>query len=255
MLPKCTLCLPVRGGKAHKSQRLAWTSNRLNRWLAGDRAELWQDLHQYRRPGKKTNSEEVAKTLRQDRCISLVGEGGLSNACKALVDPPPINQTPEVVQLMKAKHPKATRQVDLSSFGEASRSQVPDVDVSQVESCIRSFHRLSGGGSSGLRPVHLKNCLSTEHRDEILERCTTLINILAKGDAPLIIAPFLAGATLTALPKKDNGIRPVAVGEVWRRLTAKCLCNSFKEQTSSYFFTLQIGVGQPLGTEIGLDNS
>ena len=159
MLHKCTLCLPARGGKAHKSQRLAWTSNRLNRWLAGDRAELWQDLHQYRRPGKKTNSEEVAKTLRQDRCISLVGEGGLSNACKALVDPPPINQTPEVVQQMKAKHPKATRQVDLSSFGEASRSQVPDVDVSQVESCIRSFHRLSGGGSSGLRPVHLKNCL------------------------------------------------------------------------------------------------
>ena len=101
----------------------------------------------------------------------------------------------------------------------------------------------------------LKNCLSTEYRDEMLERCTALVNILAKGEAPVSIAPFLAGGNLTALPKKDNGIRPVAVGETWRRLTAKCLCSSYKEQTSAYFFPQQIGVGQPLGTEIGLETA
>ncbi|CAL4144301.1 unnamed protein product [Meganyctiphanes norvegica] len=78
---------------------------------------------------------------------------------------------------------------------------------------------------------------------------------MAKGDAPLIVAPFLAGATLTALPKKDNGIRPVAVGEVWRRLTAKFLCSAYKEQASSYFFPLQIGVAQPMGTEVGLETA
>ena len=47
----------------------------------------------------------------------------------------------------------------------------------------------------------------------------------------------------------------MAVGEVWRRLTAKCLCNSYKEQSCSYFFPLQIGVGQTLGTEIGLETA
>ena len=193
--------------------------------------------------------------MRQERCISLVSEGGLTNACKALVDPSPIRPTPEISRQMKDKHPRASEQVDLSSFGEASSSLVPLADVNLVESCIRSFHRLSGGGSSGLRPIHLINCLSTEHRDELLERCTTLVNTLAKGDAPLSIAPFLAGANLTALPKKDDGIRPLAVGEVWRRLTAKCLCNSYKEQSRSYFFPLQIGVGQPLGTEIGLETA
>ena len=36
MLAKCTLCRPPRGGKAHKSKRLSWTQNRLNRWLAGE---------------------------------------------------------------------------------------------------------------------------------------------------------------------------------------------------------------------------
>ena len=47
----------------------------------------------------------------------------------------------------------------------------------------------------------------------------------------------------------------MAVGEVWRRLTAKFLCVAYKEQTSSFFFPQQIGVGQPLGTEIGLETA
>ena len=74
------------------------------------------------------------------------------------------------------------------------------------------------------------------------------MNLLAADDAPTALAPFLAGATLTTLHKKDDGIRPVAVGEVWYRLTAKYLCNTYKEQAITYFFPLQIGVAQPLGS-------
>ena len=94
----------------------------------------------------------------------------------------------------------------MSAFGNSSNALVPLADTNLIEKCIRSFHRLSGGGPTGLRPIHLKNCLSTEHRDEVLERCTSLINILAKGEAPESLAPFLAGATLMALPKKDDDI-------------------------------------------------
>ena len=153
------------------------------------------------------------------------------------------------------KHPTVEHSVDLSNLGNASSSLVPLADTDLVEQCIRSFHRLSGGGPSGLRPIHLKNCLSTEHRDEVLEQSCTLINTLAKGSAPISLAPFLAGANLTALPKKEDDVRPVAVGEVWRRLTAKTLCHAYKEQASAYFFPLQIGVAQPLGTEVGLETA
>ena len=48
MLAKCTLCSPPRGGKSHKSQRLAWTRGRLSRWLNGERAELWHDIPKYK---------------------------------------------------------------------------------------------------------------------------------------------------------------------------------------------------------------
>ena len=159
------------------------------------------------------------------------------------------------VRQLVMKHPPSDNPVNLNAFANASSSLVPLSDVDTIENCIRSFHRLSGGGPSGLKPIHLKNCLTTEYRDEVLERCSALINTLAKGEAPDDVAPFLAGATLTALPKKDNGLRPVAVGEVWRRLTAKFLCIAFKEQTSEYFFPQQIGVGQALGTEAGLESA
>ena len=172
-----------------------------------------------------------------------------------MVSPPPLGHTVEVSARLAEKHPSAENPVDLSEFGNASSSLVPLTDVDVVEKCICSFHRLSAGGPSGLRPIHLKNCLSTEHRDEVLERCRALINILAKGDDPTFLAPFLAGANLTAFPKKEDDVRPVAVGEVWRRLTAKSLCHAYKEQASSYFFPLQIGVAQPLGTEVGLETA
>ena len=255
MLPKCTLCRPSRGGGSHSNKKLAWTIGRLQRWLAGERAELWHDLPQYRRPKPKHLSAESEKTQRQERCIKLTGEGGLSHACKALVSPPPLGHTTKVKDQLEAKHPQAVQPVDLRDFGNASSNLVPPADVEQVERGIRSFHRLSGGGPSGLRPVHLKNCISTEYRDEILGNCTSLVNLLAKGDAPLILAPYLAGATLTALPKRDDDVRPVAVGEVWRRLTAKILCNSYKEEASTYFLPLQIGVAQALGTEAGLETA
>ena len=55
-----------------------------------------------------------------------------------------------------------------------------------------------------------------------------------------------------ALPKKDGSARPIAVGEVFRRLTAKTLCATFKEDAQQYLFPLQIGVAQPLGADVGL---
>ena len=55
-----------------------------------------------------------------------------------------------------------------------------------------------------------------------------------------------------ALPKKDGSCRPIAVGEVFRRLAAKTLCAAYREQATSYLWPLQIGVAQPLGTEVGL---
>ena len=89
----------------------------------------------------------------------------------------------------------------------------------------------------------------------MLEHLCDLVNLLARGQAPTEVAPWLCGASLMALPKKDGSSRPIAVGEVIRRITSKILCTAYKDHASEYLWPLQIGVAQPLGAEVGLQTA
>ena len=53
------------------------------------------------------------------------------------------------------------------------------------------------------------------------------------------------------MEKPGGGIRPIAVGEVLRRLVAKCFCNTYEKEVSNYLWPKQIGVAAPLGAEVG----
>jgi hypothetical protein len=79
-----------------------------------------------------------------------------------------------------------------------------------------------------------------------------LVALLAGGLAPAEVQPYLAGARLIALSKKDGGVRPVAVGECFRRLVGKCLCQATREDARSHLWPLQSGVAVPLGVECGV---
>ena len=119
------------------SQRLTWSRGRLLRWLAGERAQLWLDLPQYKHPKPRKYSAEADLIRRQEKCISLTGEGGFSNACQSLVSPPPLGHTTEIAGKLANKHPAADRPVDLSNLGNLSSMFVPLADGNLVEKCIR----------------------------------------------------------------------------------------------------------------------
>ena len=95
------------------------------------------------------------------------------------------------------------------------------------------------------------DAVRSAHGDEAIEQLTSFTNLLARGDAPEFIAQYLAGASLMALQKPEGGVRPIAVGEVLRRLVAKCFCNVYEREASAYLWPKQIGVAAPLGAEVG----
>ena len=67
-----------------------------------------------------------------------------------------------------------------------------------------------------------------------------VINLLITGKVPAALAPYLAGGNLTALMKlKELGwdVRPIAVGEVLRRLAGKCAC---AEKATDFFCSFSI---------------
>ena len=116
---------------------------------------------------------------------------------------------------------------------------------------LKTFSRGTGAGPTGLRAQHLKDAVRSAHGDEAIEQLTALSNLLARGDAPEPLAQHLAGASLMALSKPGGGIRPIAVGEVLRRLVSKCFCNVYEREAAQYLWPKQIGVAAPLGAEVG----
>ncbi|GKD36590.1 hypothetical protein Tco_1252099 [Tanacetum coccineum] len=63
------------------------------------------------------------------------------------------------------------------------------------------------------------------------------------GRCPPILAEFVASAPLTPLLKPDNGIRPIAVGTIWRRLVSKVAMKGVSKEMSNYLSDFQFGVG------------
>ena len=63
------------------------------------------------------------------------------------------------------------------------------------------------------------------------------------------MVPHLCGAILFAYKKKGGDLRPIAVGEVLRRLTSKCISRAVQGEALKALTPLQVGVGVPVGCE------
>ena len=89
----------------------------------------------------------------------------------------------------------------------------------------------------------------------ILERVRYIYMLcfLLSGRVDVRIAPWLCGAPLTALLKKQGGIRPIAVEEILCRLTSRLCCSAVKAASQDVFLPYgQVGVGTRGGLEAAI---
>ncbi|KAI3761763.1 hypothetical protein L1987_52185 [Smallanthus sonchifolius] len=63
------------------------------------------------------------------------------------------------------------------------------------------------------------------------------------------VTEFVTSAPLTPLLKPDNGIRPIAVGAIWRRLVSKVAMRGVGKEMAKYLGDFHFGVGVPNGAE------
>ena len=94
--------------------------------------------------------------------------------------------------------------------------------TSHVRAALLSFPTASALGPSGLRADHLRGCItsvSTFAASRLLEAITLLCNRCLAGTTRVLRRP-LPFRALAAI-QKDDSVRPIAVGEVMRRLVAK----------------------------------
>ena len=113
------------------------------------------------------------------------------------------------------------------------------IPAEEIRKCLQAS---SAPGPSGLRAQHLLDAVCGAEQGATLHALESVVNILASGKGPRSLSMHLAGASLVALAKENGDVRPIAVGEVLRRLTSKCLCSAVRSDAQRFFGSLQVGV-------------
>ena len=67
----------------------------------------------------------------------------------------------------------------------------------------------------------------------LLSAITDLTNLSLQRKIPASVQGALFDANLPAITKKTGGVRPMAVGCIWRRLAAKVACCHVKEAATA----------------------
>ena len=105
-----------------------------------------------------------------------------------------------------------------------------------VATAALSFQKGSAAGPSGMRPEHFKSILkntSAALANKALGALTRAVNAMAAGKVPAQVRPYFCGARLVAGKKKDNSLRPIAIGNLLRRVVAKCFSSALAQQAEA----------------------
>lgn len=243
MLPKCVARAPVRGGKRSAAEAVLVA---LDAWERGDWQKLWRQATA--QAAKHATRGAPSETFRIRRAEALAREGEFSRAYAALTADPPAPRSEATAERLRTKHPAAPIPI-----APARPTAIPvplEVTEEVVDAAVRSFAKGSSGGTFGMRAEHWRDAAAcvTPGGGPGVSLCH-LVRCLVTGNAPHGVRHVVTGASLSALRKKDDDIRPIAAGEFLRRVTSKAVCALIRTKAADFFAPQQFGVALPGGTE------
>ncbi|XP_029655705.1 uncharacterized protein LOC115229508 [Octopus sinensis] len=200
------------------------------------------------RPSKASEAERIRRLVR-----TKLMEGDVKAAVRTISsDLGTLPYSTATVSALKAKHPSAPE-----DFREFHLPNVMPLVASapDVSDSLKSFRRSSSGGVDGLRPGHVRDLicrLSGENNTTLLKKIVELSNKILSGDLCSFARELIFSSCLTALKKADGGVRPIAIGNIFRRIASKIASKAGSGELLSYFVPTQLGVGVRGGAEAGI---
>ncbi len=152
---------------------------------------------------------------------------------------------------LRRKHPDGSsdaedlRQAVLADHEACTFEASPEL----VRKALHTFPRGSASGPSGLPIEVLKQLCGTPGIGQLfLQQLTHFTTAMIRGECPENARVYFFGAKLIALVKKDDTLRPVAMGEVIRRLISKvALAASIEKAMAVLTKGCQWAIGVPDG--------
>lgn len=238
---------------------------RVGLWRSGDLETLWAEAQAALVEGSKVAPKRYPLEGEEDRwhwglgtevagvddlddatvrrVVRLARQRDYRRAVSALSAVKVAPATEEVLGKLRERHPSAP----VPGIPPKASEGVP-LSRKQLKKALKGFPRGTAAGPSGLTAQHLLDlwCASSP----LPEGLRLVVNRIIQGAVPEVASRYVFGALLVPLEKKDGGIRPIAVGEVLRRLAAKGISAQLKEHVSKLLLKgRQFGVGIPSGAD------
>jgi hypothetical protein len=244
--PKCVLWKPPHGDIADA------IIARCRRWRTADpaaRALMFTEARANIPQRAIIHAESLrdAAAAALARAERLLRSGAFAKGVAALNSHAPVEPSEAAAELMSALHP-ADGPPPPPPPAATNPVSAPKFTPRQVRGALRSFPLGSSGGLSGLKPQILVDAAS-HTSSQAIAATTIIVNLFAAGSIPHDVSPYFFGATLTAIPKSASGLRPIASGDVFRRIAGRLLANAATPAEEFLKARRQIGVRVPNGIE------
>ena len=197
-------------------------ARRLRVLQAGNISSLldeWRNANRKGKTAKVTSTGPCATTRSNERvraaAMSALCDGYPGVALRRL-DPKPILEPAAAMRPLQVLHP-SEEEPTLTAQCESS---APEISAELAIRTLKKMPSISAPGVSGLRPSHMRALLGASINASSL---ADVLNLVANGKGPT----WLRNARLIAIAKDNGGLRPIAIGEVIRRLSATALNELF----------------------------
>ena len=223
----------------------------------------------------RQKAQEDTPEVRRIRASKLAHQrGGIPKAASALISPLAAPRDSRKLATLRGKHPtedpaaiatgkaQAERRAGITAVGEQeqqpnvisdpldAQGQIPEMEnlfkEATVKTVIKNVNPQSATGPSGIRYSHLQAALCDELVFEDLAAFAMLV--FSSRVLPQVFWTLHTSANLSALGQKA---RPVACGDVLRRVIGAVFCRRYGRKLADYFQPWgQYGVAVLSGVEI-----
>lgn len=189
-----------------------------------------------------TAAEEIPDDVLR-RAAALCKRGEITRAVSVLKCAKMAEDNDETRRRLIDLHPQVVPPVETPCCS----TPAPQLTAKGTRKALFSMRTGTCPGASGLSADLLKQCTLAAGAP-FLEALTLVVNAIAAGRCSSLECLF--GARLFATEKKCGGIRPIACGEVLRRIAAKGLATLLKSRFEQVLEPLfQCGIAQKRGLE------
>ena len=197
---------------------------------------------------ESTRDRRSTEATRVSRAQELIEKGEVSSARQALMAEEVAPGTAETLGQLRdpARRLQQPREPLPQLVQEFVPAALPEMPIAKFLKNLRSSKRGGASGPSGTTAEHLQVLLDDEASSELLHRAASQ---LAAANVPEEITAAIRLGRLTALRKRDGGVRGIVVGDILRRLVARTLAQEFNTDFEEACAPFQYALSTRAGTE------